>query len=119
MISKRRQGGDNPVGEEEQSRADGKGLLDRRVTYTRDFGGMIDKVDGGIGVIAEGYLLVHEDFVGECVKDLGLLMLGGVGFGGVCGTAEGVVFCWAPVVSARLEGCGEGGDGEGEERENG
>ena len=66
--------------------------MDRRVTYAGDFGGMIDEVHGGIGVIAESYLLVHEDFVGECVEDLGLLVLGGVGFGGVRGTAEGVVF---------------------------
>ena len=80
---------------------------------------MIDKVDGGIGVIAESYLLLHEDFVGERVEDLGLLVLGGIGFGGVCGTAEGVVFCWAPMVFARLEGCGEGGDGQGEEGDDG
>ena len=109
----------NPVGGGKESRADGKDLLDRRVTYTGDFGGMVDKVDGGIGGIAESYLLVHEDFVEECVEDLGLLVLGGIGFGGVCGTAEGVVFCWAPVGLARVEGCGEGGDGEGEEGENG
>ena len=107
------------MGGEGQSRAEGKGPLGRRVTYTGDFGGMIDKVDGGIGVIAKSYLLVHENLVGVCVEDLGLLVLGGIGFGGVCGTAEGVVFCWAPLVFARIEGCSEGGNGEGEEGENG
>ena len=80
--------------------------MGRRGTYSGDFGGMIDEVDGDVGVIAESYLLVHEDLVRECIEDLGLLVLGGVGFGGVCGTAEGVVFCWAPVAFARLVGCG-------------
>ena len=108
------------MGGEESGHAHRKGLLGRRImTYIGYFGGMVDKVDGDIGVIAESYLLVHEDFVGECVEDLGLLVLGGVGLGGVCGTAEGVVFCWAPVVSARLESCCEGVDGEGEKGENG
>lgn len=88
---------------------------ERDKTYTGDFGSVVDKVDGGIGVIAQSDLLVHKDFVGEGVEDFGLLVLGGVGLGGVCGTAEGVVFVWAPF--AFLEGCGEGGGGEGEEGE--
>ena len=109
------------MGGEKSCRAHGKGHLGGRImTYTGYFGGMVDKVDGGIGVIAESYLLLHEDFVGECIENLGLLVLGGEGFGGVCGTAEGVVFCWAPVVVfARLEGCSEGGDGQGENGKNG
>lgn len=61
-------------------------------TYTGDLGSMVDKVHGGIGVVAESYLLVHENFVGEGVEDFGLLVLGRVGLGGVCGAAEGVVF---------------------------
>lgn len=76
---------------------------------------MIDKVHSGIGVIAKSYFLVHEHFIGEGVEDLGLLVLRRIGLGGVCGTAEGVVFAWAPV--ARLVGYGEGGDGECDERE--
>ena len=58
---------------------------------------------------------MHEYFVGKGIEDLGLLMLRRIGLGGVCGTSEGVVFFWAPV--ARLEGCGEGVGGEGEDGE--
>ena len=74
---------------------------------------MIDKVHGCIGVITEGYLLFDEHFVGEGIEDFGLLVLRRIRFGGVCGTAKGVVFFRAPV--ARLDGCGEGGGCEGEE----
>ena len=44
-------------------------------------------------------------------------MLRRVGPGGVCGAAERVVFLGAPM--ARLEGCAEGGDGEGEDGQDG
>lgn len=73
---------------------------------------MIDKVHSSIGVVAESNFLVHKYFVGEGVEDFGLLVLRRVGFCGVFGAAEGMVFCWAPV--ARLERCCEGGNGEGE-----
>ncbi len=76
---------------------------------------MIDKVHSSIGIVAESYFLMHKDFVGKGVEDFGLLVLRRVGFGGVCGAAEGVVFLWAPMT--RLEGCGEGGDGESEKGE--
>lgn len=76
---------------------------------------MVDKVHGGIGVVTESNFLVHENLVGEGVEDFGLLVLRRVGFGGICGAAEGVVFFGAIVT--RLDcGC-EGGDGEREERE--
>ena len=78
---------------------------------------MIDKVDGGIGVVAEGDFLVHENFVRKGVEHFGLFVLGRVGRGGVFGAAEGVVFLWTPV--AGVQGCGEGGDSEGEERQEG
>ena len=87
------------------------------VTYARDFRGMVDETHGGVGVVAEGDLLLHEDFVGEGVQDFGLLVLRRVGPGGVCGAAERVVFLGAPM--ARLEGCAEGGDGEGEDGQDG
>ena len=82
---------------------------------------MIDKVHSGIGVVAESYLLVHEYFIGKCAEDFSLLVLGSVRLGGVCGTAEGVVFGWAPAARLEgvLEGCGEGGEGEGEDGEKG
>lgn len=76
---------------------------------------MIDEVHGSVGVVSQSNFLVHEYFVGEGVEDFGLLVLRRVGLGGVCGAAEGVVLCWAPV--ARLERCSEGGDGEGEKGE--
>ena len=37
------------------------------VTYARDFRGMVDEIHGGVGVVAEGDLLLHEYFVGEGV----------------------------------------------------
>lgn len=89
----------------------------RITAYTSDLGGMIDKIHGGISVVAKSYFLVHEYLVGEGVEDFGLLVLRRVGLGGVCGTAEGIVLLWTP--AARLEGCGEGGDGEGEEGKEG
>ena len=55
---------------------------------------------------------MHKYFVGEGVEDFGLLVLRRVGFGGVRGAAEGMVFCRAPV--ARLERCPLGVDGESE-----
>lgn len=81
-------------------------------TYARDLRSMVDEVHRGIGVVAESNFLVHEYFVGEGAEDFGLLVLRCVGFGGVCGAAEGIVFCWAPV--ARLERCRKGVDGESE-----
>lgn len=87
------------------------------VTYTRDLRSMIDKVHSGIGVVAKRDFLVHEDFIGEGGEDFGLLVVRRVGPGGVCGAAEGVVFLWAP--AARLKGCGDGVDGQGEEGEEG
>ena len=75
---------------------------------------MIDKVHGGIGVVAESYFLVHEYFVGEGVEDFGLLVLRCVRLGGIAGAAERVVFSWGP---AHLEGCSKGGDGEGKNGE--
>ena len=77
---------------------------------------MIDKIDSGVGVVAKSYFLMHKDIVGKGVEDFGLLVLRRVGLGGICGAAEGVVFLWAPM--ARLEGCGEGGDGESEKGED-
>ena len=75
---------------------------------------MVDKVHGSIGVVAEGNFLMHKYFVGEGVEDFGLLVLRRVGFCGVCGAAEGMVFCWAP---ACLERCRKGGNGESENGE--
>ena len=76
---------------------------------------MVDKVHGGIGVVAESYFLVHEYFVSEGVEDFRLLVLRRVGLGGVPGAAQSVVFAWAP--EARLQGCSKGGDGEGKDGE--
>ena len=87
------------------------------ITHARDLGGMVDEVHGGVGVVAESYFLVHEYLIGEGVEDLCLLVLVRVGLGGVLGAAEGVVLFQAPM--ARLEGRGEGCDGEGEEGEEG
>ena len=84
-------------------------------TYTGDLGSVVDKVHSGIGFVTERNFLVHEYLVGEGVEDFGLLMLRCVGSGGVCGTAEGIVFFGA--IATRLDGGCEGGDGEGEERE--
>lgn len=81
----------------------------RIVTYAIDLGSMVDEILGGIGVVAEGYLLVHEDCVGEGVEDFGLVVLGRVGFGGF-GATEAVVFVGAP--AALLDGCRQSGDGE-------
>ena len=78
---------------------------------------MIDEVHGSIGVVAKGNFLVHKYFVGEGVEDFGLLILRRVGFGGVRGAAEGMVFCWAPI--ARLERCRKGGDGKSEKGKEG
>ena len=86
-------------------------------TYTGNLGSVIDKVHSGIGVVTEGNFLVHKHLVGEGIEDFGLLVLRRVGFGGVCGAAEGVVFFGTPVT--RLDGGCECGDGEGEEREEG
>ena len=57
---------------------------------------MIDKVDSGVGVVAESYLLVHKHLVGEGSENFGLLVLRRVGIGGVGGAAKGVVFFGAP-----------------------
>lgn len=76
---------------------------------------MVDKVHSGIGAIAESDLLLHEYFVGEGIEDFGLLVLRRVRFGGVCGTAKGVVLFRTPM--ARLDSCREGGGGESEEGE--
>lgn len=84
----------------------------RAAAYTGDFRGVVDKVNSGIGAIAERYLLLHEHFVGEGIEDFGLLVLRRVRFGGVCGTAKRIVFFGTPV--ACLNGCGEGGGGQGE-----
>lgn len=91
------------------------------IAYTRDLGSMVDEVYGGIGVVAESYLLVHEYFIGKCAKDFGLLVLRGIRLGGVCGTTKGVVFGWAPVARLEgcLEGCCEGGEGESKGGEKG
>ena len=85
----------------------------RIVTHPRDLGCMVYKVHRRISVVAESHFLMHKNLVGEGVEHFGLLVLRRVGLGGVCGAAEGVVFVRAPF--ARLEWCGEGGDGEGEE----
>lgn len=85
------------------------------MTYGRDFRSVVDEIHSGVGVVAEGNLLLHEDFVGEGVQDFGLLVLRRVGLGGVCGAAERVVFLGA--LMARLEGSAEGGDGKGEDGE--
>ena len=84
-------------------------------THTGDFGSVIDEIHSGIGGVAESDVLVHEDLGGEGAQDLGLLGLRRVGLRGICGTAEGVVFRWVP--ATRVEGCGEGVDGEGEDGE--
>lgn len=78
---------------------------------------MIDEIHSGVGVVAESDFLVHKDFGGEGAQDFCLLVLRRVGLGGIRGTAERVVFRRAP--AARLEGCGESGDGEGEDGEEG
>ena len=80
----------------------GKFAMERWNAYTGDLGGMVDEVDGGIRVVAESDLLIDEYFVGEGAEDFDLLVLRSVGSGGVGGTAEGVVLCWAPI--ARLQG---------------
>lgn len=78
---------------------------------------MVDKVHGSISVVAESNFLVHKYFVGEGVEDFGLLVLRRVGFGGVRGAAQGMVFCWAPC--ACLERCCKGGKGESKKGKEG
>ena len=78
---------------------------------------MVDKVHSGIGVVTESNFLVHKHLVGEGIEDFGLLVLRRVGFGGVCGAAEGVVFLGTIVTC--LDCACEGGGGEIEEREEG
>ena len=65
---------------------------------------MVDEVHSGIRVVAESDFLVHKHFVGKGVEHFGLLVLRRIGFGGVSGAAEGVVFLWAEMTCLQRSG---------------